>query len=242
MDAAEYKHIVLGLLFLKYISDAFAEVYEKLKKDPTSNPEDADEYISRRVFWVPKKARWDYLEKNAKKPEIGEIIDEAMDAIEQDNRSLRGVLVKNYARPALVKKRLGELIDIVGTIGLGDKENRTKDILGKVYEYFLGQFASAEGKKGGQFYTPRSIVRLLVEMLEPYKGRIFDPCCGSGGMFVQSEKFIETHGGRAGEVSIYGQESNQTTWRLCKMNLAIRGIESDLVKWNNEGRDRKSVV
>jgi type I restriction enzyme M protein len=235
MDAAEYKHVALGLLFLKYISDAFNEVHEKLRKDPTSNPEDVDEYISRRVFWVPKEARWDYLSKNAKKPEIGKIIDDAMDAIEKDNRSLRGVLVKNYARPGLDKQRLGELIDLVGTIGLGDSENRSKDILGRVYEYFLGQFADAEGKKGGQFYTPRSIVRLLVEMLEPYRGRIFDPCCGSGGMFVQSEKFIEAHGGRIGDISIYGQESNQTTWRLCKMNLAIRGIESDLVKWNGQG-------
>jgi type I restriction enzyme M protein len=235
MDAAEYKHVVLGLLFLKYISDAFGEVYEKLKKDPTSDPEDIDEYVSRRAFWVPKEARWDYLAANAKKPEIGKIIDDAMDAIERDNRSVRGVLVKNYARPGLDKKRLGELIDLVGTIGLGDEENRSKDILGRVYEYFLGQFAAAEGKKGGQFYTARCIVRLLVEMLEPYKGRIFDPCCGSGGMFVSSEKFIEAHGGRVGDVSIYGQESNQTTWRLCKMNLAIRGIESDLVKWNNEG-------
>jgi type I restriction enzyme M protein len=235
MDAAEYKHVVLGLLFLKYISDAFGEVYEKLKKDPTSDSEDVDEYVSRRVFWVPKEARWDFLASNAKKPEIGKIVDDAMDAIERDNRSLKGVLVKNYARPGLDKKRLGELIDLVGTIGLGDKENRSKDVLGRVYEYFLGEFAAAEGKKGGQFYTPRIIVRLLVEMLEPYKGRIFDPCCGSGGMFVQSEKFIDVHEGRVGDVSIYGQESNQTTWRLCKMNLAIRGIESDLVKWNNEG-------
>lgn len=235
MDAAEYKHVVLGLLFLKYISDAFNEVYQELKEDPTSDPEDIDEYISRRVFWVPKEARWNYLSSNAKKPEIGKLIDDAMEAIEKDNRSLRGVLVKNYARPGLDKARLGELIDLVGTIGLGDKESRSKDILGRVYEYFLGQFAADEGKKGGQFYTPRIIVKLLVEMLEPYKGRIFDPCCGSGGMFVQSEKFIEVHGGRVGDVSIYGQESNQTTWRLCKMNLAIRSIESDLVKWNNQG-------
>src|SRR3989454_1374752 len=235
MDAAEYKHVVLGLLFLKYISDAFIEVYKELKKDPTSDPEDVDEYVSRRVFWVPKEARWDYLARNAKKPEIGKVVDDAMDAIEQDNRSLRGVLVKNYARPGLDKQRLGELIDVVGTIGLGDKESRTKDILGRVYEYFLGQFAAAEGKKGGQFYTPRIIVRLLVEMLEPEKGSIFDPCCGSGGMFVQSEKFIEAHGGRVKDVFIYGQESNQTTWRLCKMNLAMRGIESNLVKWNGQG-------
>jgi type I restriction enzyme M protein len=236
MDAAEYKHVVLGLLFLKYISDAFSEVYEQLKRDPTSDAEDVDEYISRRIFWVPKEARWDYLSKNAKKPEIGKIIDDAMDAIESDNRSLKGVLLKNYARPGLNKQRLGELIDLIGTIGLGDKENRTKDILGRVYEYFLGQFADAEGKKGGQFYTPRSIVNLLVEMLEPYKGRIFDPCCGSGGMFVQSEKFIEAHGGRIDDISVYAQESNQTTWRLCKMNIAIRGIDAR-IEWGDSFRD-----
>lgn len=236
MDAAEYKHVVLGLIFLKYISDAFSEIYEELKKDPTFDPEDLDEYVSKRVFWVPKEARWDYLEKSAKKPEIGKIIDEAMDVIERDNRSLKGVLLKNYARPGLNKQRLGELIDLIGTIGLGDKENRSKDILGRVYEYFLGQFADAEGKKGGQFYTPRSIVKLLVEMLEPFKGRIFDPCCGSGGMFVQSEKFVEAHGGKIGDVSVFGQESNQTTWRLAKMNIVIRGIEAN-IEWGDSFRD-----
>lgn len=234
MDASEYKHVVLGLIFLKYISDAFGEVYGELKKDPTSDPEDVDEYIAKRAFWVPKEARWDYLAKNAKKPAIGKLIDEAMDVIEIDNHSLKGVLLKNYARPGLNKQRLGELIDLIGTIGLGDRENRSKDILGRVYEYFLGQFAAAEGKKGGQFYTPRSIVRLLVEMLEPYKGRIFDPCCGSGGMFVQSEKFIEAHGGKIDDISVFGQESNQTTWRLCKMNLAIRGIDAK-IEWNSQG-------
>ena len=236
MDAAEYKHVVLGLIFLKYISDAFNEVHEQLKHDPTSDPEDVDEYVAKNVFWVPKEARWDYLEKNAKKPEIGKLIDEALDAIERDNHSLRGVLVKNYARPGLNKQRLGELIDLIGTIGLGQKEDRSKDVLGRVYEYFLGQFADAEGKKGGQFYTPRSIVRLLVEMLEPYKGRIFDPCCGSGGMFVQSEKFVQAHGGRIRDVSVFGQESNQTTWRLCTMNLAIRGIDARIL-WGDSFRD-----
>jgi len=185
---------------------------------------------------VPEKARWDFLEKNAKKPEIGKLIDEAMDIIERENPTLKGVLPKNYARPGLNKQRLGELIDLIGTIGLGEKENRSKDILGRVYEYFLGQFASAEGKKGGQFYTPRSIVKLLVEMLEPYKGRIFDPCCGSGGMFVQSEKFIEAHGGKIGDISVYGQESNQTTWRLCKMNMAIRGIDAN-IRWGDSFHD-----
>lgn len=236
MDAAEYKHVVLGVIFLKYISDAFNEVYDELKKDSTADPEDLDEYVAKRVFWVPKKARWSYLSNNAKKPEIGKLIDDAMDAIEKENRSLKGVLQKNYARPALNKQRLGELIDLIGTIGIGDRANRSKDVLGRVYEYFLGQFADAEGKKGGQFYTPRSIVNLLVEMLEPYKGRIFDPCCGSGGMFVQSEKFIEAHGGKIGDISIYGQESNQTTWRLCKMNLAIRGIDSN-IEWGDSFRD-----
>jgi len=228
MDAAEYKHVVLGLIFLKYISDAFKEVYEKLKKEPDSDPEDIDEYKSRTIFWVPKNARWDYLQKNAKQPEIGKIIDDAMDKIEKENPSLRGVLPKNYGRPQLNKQRLGELIDLIGTIGLGDKENRSKDILGRVYEYFLGQFADAEGKKGGQFYTPRSIVELLVEMIEPYKGRIFDPCCGSGGMFVQSEKFVKAHEGKIGDISVYGQESNPTTWRLCKMNMAIRKIDANI--------------
>lgn len=236
MDAAEYKHVVLGLIFLKYISDAFYEIYEELKKDPTSDPEDIDEYVAKRIFWVPKEARWDYLANNAKKSEIGKLIDEAMDIIEKENHSLKGVLQKNYSRPALNKQRLGELIDLIGTIGLGDRVSRSKDILGRVYEYFLGQFADAEGKKGGQFYTPRSIVNLLVEMLEPYKGRIFDPCCGSGGMFVQSEKFIEAHDGKIGDISIYGQESNQTTWRLCKMNLAIRGIDSN-IEWGDSFRD-----
>ena len=236
MDAAEYKHVVLGLIFLKYISDAFEEAYEEIKKDPESDPEDVDEYLARRVFWVPKEARWEYLQKNAKKPEIGELIDHAMDIIERDNLSLKGVLPKIYARPSLNKQRLGELIDLIGTIGLGDKENRSKDILGRVYEYFIGQFADAEGKKGGEFYTPRCIVKLLVEMIEPYKGRIFDPCCGSGGMFIQSEKFIEAHGGKIKDISVYGQESNQTTWRLCKMNLAIRGIDSN-IKWGDSFHD-----
>ena len=198
MDAAEYKHVVLGLIFLKYISDAFLEVYNELKNDPEklSDAEDKDEYKALNVFWVPSKARWDSLQKNAKQPTIGIIIDDAMDAIERENASLKGVLPKNYAREGLDKQRLGESIDLVGTIGLGDKESRSKDVLGRVYEYFLGQFADAEGKKGGQFYTPRSIVQLLVAMIEPFKGRVFDPCCGSGGMFVQSEKFVEAHRGR----------------------------------------------
>jgi len=232
MDAAEYKHVVLGLIFLKYISDAFEEQHAKLEADRAqgADPEDPDEYRAVNIFWVPKEARWSHLKANAKQPTIGKVIDDAMLAIERDNASLKGVLPKDYAHPRLDKQRLGQLIDLVGNIGLGDKENRSKDILGRVYEYFLSQFASAEGKKGGQFYTPRCVVRVLVEMLSPYKGRVYDPCCGSGGMFVQSEKFVEAHGGKIGDISIYGQESNHTTWRLAKMNLAIRGIDGNLGK------------
>lgn len=232
MDAAEYKHVVLGLIFLKYISDAFEEQYALLQAEQVNgaDPEDPDEYRAVNIFWVPKEARWSYLVANAKQPAIGKIVDDAMLAIERDNPSLKGVLPKDYVHPRLDKQRLGQLIDLIGNIGLGDQENRSKDILGRVYEYFLSQFASAEGKKGGQFYTPRCVVKLLVEMLAPYKGRVFDPCCGSGGMFVQSEKFVEAHGGNIGDISIYGQESNHTTWRLAKMNLAIRGIDGNLGK------------
>jgi len=237
MDAAEYKHVVLGLIFLKYISDAFEEHRAKLEAERAegADPEDPDEYRAANVFWVPKEARWSYLKANARQPSIGKIVDDAMLAIERDNPSLKGVLPKDYAHPRLDKQRLGQLIDLIGNIGLGEKEHRTKDVLGRVYEYFLAQFASAEGKKGGQFYTPRCVVQLLVEMLAPYRGRVYDPCCGSGGMFVQSVKFVEAHatgngnGGKArGDISIYGQESNHTTWRLAKMNLAIRGIEANL--------------
>lgn len=231
MDAAEYKHVVLGLIFIKYISDAFEEMRTKLLAGEGdyagSDPEDADEYRAENVFWVPKEARWSHLQANAKQPTVGKVVDDAMVALERDNPRLKGVLPKDYARPGLDKHRLGELIDLVGTIGLGDAANRSKDILGRVYEYFLTQFASAEGKNGGQFYTPSCIVRLIVGMLAPYHGRIYDPCCGSGGMFVQSEKFVLEHGGRIGDLSIYGQESNSTTRRLAIMNLAIRGIEAD---------------
>jgi type I restriction enzyme M protein len=227
LDAAEYKHVVLGLIFLKYISDAFDEARAQIVKDPEGDPEDRDEYVSRNVFWVPPAARWAFLQAKAKDPDIGKLLDDAMDAIEHDNPRLKGVLPKDYARPALDKRRLGELIDLISTVGLGDAENRSKDIIGRVYEYFLGQFASAEGKKGGEFYTPRPVVRLLVEMLAPRpRSRIYDPCCGSGGMFVQSERFIEEHGGRSGDISIFGQELNWNTWKLCEMNLAIRGIEA----------------
>jgi len=234
MDAADYKHVVLGLIFLKYITDAFNELHSKLTREKSqgADPEDPDEYRAENVFWVPKESRWDYLQSQAKQPSIGKTLDDAMISIERANPSLRGVLSKEYAREGLDKQRLGELIDLIGTIGLGDSESKGKDILGRVYEYFLGQFADAEGKKGGQFYTPKSIVQLLVEMIEPYKGRVYDPCCGSGGMFVQSEKFVKAHEGRVGDLSIYGQESNQTTWRLCKMNLAIRGIDAN-IQWGD---------
>jgi type I restriction enzyme M protein len=259
MDAAEYKHVALGLIFLKYISDAFEELYNKLKDGKGdyegADPEDKNEYVAEKVFYVPPSARWTWLQGRAKLPTIGKDIDEAMDAIEKDNPSLKGVLPKVYAQEKLDKGSLGGLVDLVSTATLGTKEAQSKDLLGRVFEYFLGEFALAEGKKGGQFYTPESVVKLLVEMLEPYEGRVFDPCCGSGGMFVQSEKFIKHHqdyynppAGRAGKnngkklslnpadhISIYGQESNQTTWRLAKMNLAIRGIDSSNVKWNNEG-------
>jgi type I restriction enzyme M protein len=232
MDAAEYKHIVLGLIFLKYIADAFAELHQKLVDGKGefagANPEDADEYLAYNVFYVPEKARWAFLRDNAKQPTIGVLIDQAMDSIEKINDNLKGVLPKNYADPDLDKQRLGELIDLISKIGFGGEGHTGKDLLGQVYEYFLGMFADAEGKNGGQFYTPQSIVKVLVDMLEPYKGRIYDGCCGSGGMFVQSEKFIESQQGKIGDLSIYGQESNPTTVKLAKMNLAIRGIDANI--------------
>jgi len=231
MDAAEYKHVVLGLIFLKYISDAFDELYEHLaatQHETGGDPEDKDEYTAERVFYVPPTARWKYLQGRAKLPTIGKDIDDAMDAIEKENTNLKGVLPKDYARPALDKQRLGELIDLIGSITLSSK-GKSKDLLGFVFEYFLGQFADAEGKKGGQFYTPQSIVKLLVAMLAPEpEKRVYDGCCGSGGMFVQSERFIEMHEHRKGKISIYGQESNPTTYKLAKMNLAIRGIDAKI--------------
>ncbi|MCH7764741.1 MAG: SAM-dependent DNA methyltransferase, partial [Candidatus Marinimicrobia bacterium] len=239
IDAAEYKHIVLGLIFLKYISDAFEELHSILVKGEGeyagADPEDKDEYKAENVFFVPPSARWNFLKTHAKHPTIGKTVDEAMDAIERENVSLRNVLPKVFARGNLDPTSLGGLIDLVSNVALGDAKARSADVLGHVFEYFLGEFALAEGKKGGQFYTPRCVVELLVEMLEPYKGRVFDPCCGSGGMFVQSEKFVKQHQGKVNDISIYGQESNQTTWRLAKMNLAIRGIDSSQVRWNNEG-------
>ena len=234
MEPSDYKHVALGLIFLKYISDAFEAKRAALLGEDLADPEDREEYLAENVFWVPKEARWSHLQARARQPDIGKDIDDAMLAIEAENPSLKGVLPKEYARPALNKVMLGELIDLVSGIGMAEEADRSRDILGRVYEYFLGGFAGAEGKRGGEFYTPRSVVRLLVEMLEPYTGRVYDPCCGSGGMFVQSEKFVEEHGGRIGDIAIYGQESNYTTWRLAKMNLAVRGIDAD-IRWNNEG-------
>ncbi len=241
MEPSDYKHVALGLIFLKYISDAFEAKREELLGEELADAEDPEEYLAENVFWVPKEARWSHLQARARQPTIGKDIDGAMQAIEASNASLKGVLPKDYARPALNKVMLGELIDLVSGIGMAEEANRSRDILGRVYEYFLGGFAGAEGKRGGEFYTPRSVVRLLVEMLEPYKGRVYDPCCGSGGMFVQSEKFVEEHGGRIGDIAIYGQESNYTTWRLAKMNLAVRGIDAD-IRWNNEGSFHKDEL
>jgi len=232
MDAAEYKHVVLGLIFLKYISDAFNSLYQRLVENKGeyegADPEDPDEYLANNVFFVPETARWQYLQDRAKQPEIGKYLDDAMDAIERINPPLKGVLPKIYAEPELNKQRLGELIDLIGTVGFQQDAHKSQDLLGRVYEYFLGQFADAEGKKGGQFYTPASIVKLLVEMIEPFNGRVYDGCCGSGGMFVQSEKFVLNHQGSIKDLSIYGQESNPTTLRLARMNLAIRGIDAQL--------------
>ncbi len=241
MEPSDYKHVALGLIFLKYISDAFEAKRADLLEEELADAEDPEEYLAENVFWVPKAARWTHLQARARHPGIGKDVDDAMLAIEASNASLKGVLPKEYARPALNKVMLGELIDLVSRIGMTEAADRSRDILGRVYEYFLGGFAGAEGKRGGEFYTPRSVVRLLVEMLEPYEGRVYDPCCGSGGMFVQSERFVEEHGGRIGDIAIYGQESNYTTWRLAKMNLAVRGIDAD-IRWNNEGTFHKDEL
>ncbi len=241
MEPSDYKHVALGLIFLKHISDSFEAKHSELLTNYPDGAEDRDEYAADNVFWVPPTARWSHLQANAKQPSIGKIIDEAMIAIEKDNENLKGVLPKDYARPALNAVMLGELIDLISGIALGQDKGEARDLLGRVYEYFLGQFAGSEGKRGGEFYTPRSVVRVMVEMIEPFKGRIYDPCCGSGGMFVQSEKFAELHGGRIGEMAVYGQESNYTTWRLCKMNLAVRGIDAD-IKWNSEGSFHKDEL
>ncbi len=251
MDAAEYKHVVLGLIFLKYISDAFEEQHARLdaEKAEGADPEDPDEYRAQNIFWVPPEARWAHLKAQAKQSTIGRLVDDAMAGIEHDNPALKGVLPKDYARPALDKERLGQLIDLISNIKVGDEASRAKDVLGRVYEYFLSQFASSEGKKGGEFYTPRCVVKLLVEMLEPYQGRVYDPCCGSSGVFVQSVEFIRAHAngngnggkdrkGKKPDISIYGQESNYTTWRLAKMNLAIRGIDGQIAHGDTFHNDR----
>ena len=241
MEPSDYKHVALGLIFLKHISDGFEAKRAALMAEYPEGTEDPDEYLADNIFWVPPEARWSHLQASARQPTIGKLIDEAMIAIEKVNPSLKGVLPKDYGRPALNAILLGELIDLISGIALGEGKDRARDLLGRVYEYFLGQFAGSEGKRGGEFYTPRSVVRTMVEMLEPYKGRVYDPCCGSGGMFVQSEKFVEAHGGRLGDIAIYGQESNYTTWRLCKMNLAVRGIDAD-IRWNSEGTFHKNEL
>lgn len=238
IDAAEYKHVVLGLIFLKYISDAFetrrAALRKELEADGITGPsaetmlESRDEYTAENVFWVPPEARWAEIQAKGKTPNIAKLIDDAMFAIEKDNPKLKGKLPRDYARRGIAPERLGGLIDQIASIAVGTKEAQKKDILGRVYEYFLGKFAAAEGKLGGEFFTPSSIVRLMVEMIEPYEGRVYDPACGSGGMFVQSERFAEAHGGNKRDLSVFGQESNPTTWRLAHMNLAIRGIEANL--------------
>lgn len=239
IDAAEYKHVVLGLIFLKYISDSFEELYNKLLKGEGeydgANPEDRDEYLSEGVFFVPPSSRWSYLQTRAKLPSIGTDIDSAMEAIEKENKELSGILPMVFANQNLDKATLGSLVDLISNIRVGDEDAKSKDVIGRVYEYFLGQFADQEGKRGGQFYTPKSIVELMVRMIEPYKGRVYDPACGSGGMFIMSEKFIKEHSGKIEDISIYGQESNRTTFKLCRMNLAIRGVDGSQVKWNSEG-------
>ena len=235
IDAAEYKYVVLGLVFIKYISESFNELYQKLENDEESDPEERDEYLAENVFFVPSNARWSHLHNNAKLSSIGEIIDEAMEAIEKENKELKNVLPKVYGKANLDKASLGQLIDLISNTELQAENEKSKDLFGRVYEYFLGEFANAEGKKGGQFYTPKAIVKLMVEMIEPYKGKVYDPACGSGGMFVMSEKFVTEHQGKISDISVYGQESNQTTWKLSKMNLAIRNINSQFVSWNTEG-------
>ena len=232
MDAAEYKHVVLGLIFLKYVSDSFTEKYKKLKAGGYGDEEDRDEYLADNIFWVPKKARWEEIKAHATSPDIGQVIDTAMEIIEKENDSLKGVLTKNYSRQELDKTRLGELVTLFTNIDVGTSAAQEKDVLGRVYEYFLGKFASAEGKLGGEFYTPSCVVRTLVEMIEPFDGQIYDPCCGSGGMFCQSARFVKEHQGSIRDISIFGQESNPTTWKLAKMNLAIRGLEANLGKHN----------
>ena len=239
MDASEYKSVILGLIFLKYLSDRFEEVYNKLQLDPLADVEDKDEYYANEdeegnsdpVFYVPKEARWDVIAKAAHTQEIGMVIDEAMRLIEKENIRLKGILPKNFARPELDKRRLGDVVDIFTNIKMKEHGD-SKDILGRTYEYCLSKFAEAEGKLAGEFYTPACIVRTLVEVLQPFNGRVYDPACGSGGMFVQSARFIKNHQGNIKNISVFGQDSNPTTWKMAQMNLAIRGIEADLGKYN----------
>lgn len=242
LEPSDYKHVVLGLVFLRHISEKFEAKHAALLAEDPIAAEDEDEYVSENIFWVPKIARWAHLQDNARQPTIGKIVDDAMLELEKANPPLRGVLPKDYNRPALDKVMIGELIDLISGIATHDADGKARDVLGRVYEYFLGGFAGSEGKRGGEFYTPSSIVKTMVQMIQPFpdpdrgiEGRVYDPACGSGGMFVQSEAFLEAHGGRVGQIAIYGQESNYTTWRLCKMNLAVRGIDSTGIAWNNEG-------
>jgi len=235
IDAAEYKNVALGLIFLKYISESFQEYYDELAADQYSDPEDRDEYIAKNIFFVPEAARRSTIQARAKLPSIGQDLDDAMEAVEKENPELRNVLPKVFGKPNLDKTSLGQLVDLISNTSLQVENANSKDLFGRVYEYFLGEFANAEGKKWWQFYTPKSIVKLMVEMIEPYKWRVYDPACGSGGIFVMSEKFVLEHSGNIKDITIYGQESNQTTWKLSKMNLAIRNINSKFVVWNTEG-------
>lgn len=239
LEPSEYKHVALGLIFLKYISEAFQAMHDQLAQNDYADPE---EYLAENVFWVPEMARWSHIQRNARSENIGKIIDDAMEAIEAEptNETLKGVLPKNYARPTLDRTMLGELVDLFSNIKMHDSADRARDLLGRVYEHFISGFASAEGKRGGEFFTPCSVVRTLVEMLEPYQGRVYDPCCGSGGMFIQSEKFIEDHGSNPLNLSVYGQEINHTTWRLTKMNLAVHGIDA-AIEWDSAGSFHKDA-
>lgn len=231
IDPSEYKSVILGLIFLKYISDSFEERYQQLVDEGYGMEEDRDEYLAENIFFVPENARWKVIAAAAHTPEIGSVIDDAMRSIEKENKRLKDILPKNFARPELDKRRLGEVVDLFTNIKMVDQGN-SKDLLGRTYEYCLNRFAEQEGKRAGEFFTPSCVVRTLVEVLQPYNGRVYDPCCGSGGMFVQSSKFVQNHGGNIENISVYGQDSNPTTWKLAQMNLAIRGIEADLGKFN----------
>ncbi len=241
MDPSEYKHIVLGLVFLRYLSEAFEIKREELKADKLADPEDPEQYQADNIYWVPQAARWNVIAAHARSPDIGKKLDEAMRAIERDNDSLKGVLYKEYSKPSLDPKMIGGLGDLftnqINQISCAEDF----DFLGRIYEFFLAEFAGKEGKRGGDFYTPPSLVRTLVEMIEPLHGRLYDPCCGTGGFFIQSQNLIQAHRGKIGDIAIYGQERNNTTWKLAKMNLAIRGIDAD-IRWNAEGTLLKDAL